>query len=140
MQTEKIKERISHLLFVNNISEKTLAESINLSPQALHYLLHNSQTLDIAIYDDIKEFFRKRNIALHENEDVIKKFSQYSLEFNSMLNQMLFTLNKILSDYLKGKTIGDYEKEQLLNQIDSFSGNIKQAINSIKITLENQND
>ncbi len=128
MNTQKLKENIIKALYEKSISEKSMAEAIGLSPQALHYALHTSSTFDLSLYESIKSFLKARGVILDKQENIIQKCSNYSIEFSSTTNQMLNILGKILREITAGRELAEYEKEVLKGQLRNFQKDFNSTI------------
>lgn len=126
----KLQDEINKIIFDNNLTESWIASEIGVSPQKLHFQLHNAKNIDYKVYSDIKSLMKRASVL--DEAQSIKKLSDLTLQLNSNITFQLSSLTKEILKDIQDNDLSYDEKARIKFQIRELEDQVKLQISSIK--------
>lgn len=129
--SEKAQDKIKQIIFDHNLKEVEIAHAIGITPQALHYQLHQSQNFDREIEKGIYIFLRSKGIVQYQKghcEVVTENF----LEFTTIIHHQIAILSNHIKRSIADDMISKDEQERLLKLVDTLTNDLLKQLNELK--------
>jgi len=132
--SDKAQEKIKQIIFDHNLKEVDIAHAIGITPQAIHYQLHQSQNFDREIEKGIYIYLRSKGIVEYQKghcEIVTDNF----LEFTSIIHHQISILANTIRRATANEDISKQEQDRLLNLIDTLLNNSVKQLDDLRISI-----
>jgi len=129
--SDKAQEKIKQIIFDHNLKEVDIAHAIGITPQAIHYQLHQSQNFDREIEKGIYIYLRSKGIIQYQKghcEVVTENF----LEFTTIIHHQIAILSNHIKRSISDDMISKDEQDRLLKLVDTLTNDLLKQLNELK--------
>ena len=132
--SDKAQGKINQIIFDHHLKEVDIAHALGITPQSLHYQLHQSQNLDRQIENGIYIFFRSKGIVQYQKghcEVVTENF----LEFTTIIHHQIAILSNHIKRSISDDMISKDEQDRLLKLVDTLTNDLLKQLNELKSSV-----